>query len=166
MKGTYHKCFCLATDAFPCTIANKCVNVDSCIECSPELCKAGEKCSNQNFHRGKQYSLQVKGTDSKGWGLFAGEEILSGKFIIEYVGEVIRGAEYEQRFKYNKDENFYFMKLGQDMFIDATKYGNESRFINHSCDPSAIFNKWIVHSNGQEQTHIGIFALRKIHPVF
>lgn len=166
MKSTYYDYYCRATDAFPCSFENKCINVHSRIECSPKLCPANEKCLNQNFHRGKQFSLQVNKTDSKGWGLFAGEDILATKFIIEYIGEVINDADFQHRFNSNKDKNFYFMKLEQNVFIDATKYGNESRYINHSCNPNAVLNKWIVHSNDEERTRIGVFALRKIYAVY
>ena len=38
--------------------------------------------------------------------------------------------------------------------IDGTNYGNESRFLNHSCSPNCHTVKWIV--NGEER--LGIFA--------
>ncbi len=27
---------------------------------------------------------------------------------------------------------------GEKYYLDATEYGNKSRFINHSCDPNAV----------------------------
>ena len=42
--------------------------------------------------------------------------------------------------------------------MDALKYGNCGRFINHSCDPNCATEPWIV--NGDKR--IGIFALRDI----
>lgn len=104
-------------------------------------------------------------TESKGWGLFAKEDIPPEKFVIEYMGEVIDGTEFGQRFKRAKDKkqnNFYFLTLGSNLYIDAFNYGNEARFINHSCDPNVEPNKWTVYSNGQEQIRIGLFSLRKI----
>lgn len=47
-------------------------------------------------------------------------------------------------FRYGKDPNHvhhYLMSIGTKAFIDATKKGNISRFINHSCDPNAETQK-------------------------
>lgn len=79
------------------------------------------------------------------------------EFIIEYVGEVIDGDEFNRRFKQSladKVENLYFCNLENGLYIDSTVLGNESRFINHSCGPNCILRKWKV----QAQTRLGIFA--------
>ena len=34
-------------------------------------------------------------------------------------------------------KHFYALKLKANYYIDASKYGNETRFINHSCDSNA-----------------------------
>lgn len=164
-EACYQKCACRINDEKPCSINNRCINFLSNIECSPEFCPAKKKCHNQNFRLGSHFAFQVRKTEAKGWGLFAMEEIPAEHFIIEYMGEVIDNMEFEYRFKATKDENFYFFALNQNMYIDSKIYGNQSRFINHSCDPNAVPNKWIVYSNGQEHTRIGLFALRKILPV-
>lgn len=68
----------------------------------------------------------------------------SGTFILEYVGEVLDPKEFRRRAKeYAKDKNlhYYFMALKSDAIIDATIKGNNSRFINHSCDPNAETQK-------------------------
>lgn len=168
--GECNECKCSAnmTDPAPCSIESDCENVLLNIECDPNVCPAKEKCQNRNFNKGEQFAFDVKMTDSKGWGLFAKEEIPENRFIIEYMGEVIDSVEFDQRFnraKANKDDNYYFMYLVKNMYIDAKHYGNNARFINHSCDPNAESNKWTVYSNGQEQVRIGIFAKRKILPV-
>lgn len=43
-------------------------------------------------------------------------------------------------------------------YIDASKKGNESRFMNHSCKPNCELQKWIVGN----QFRIGIFALEDV----
>ena len=63
---------------------------------------------------------------------------------MEYIGEVFDSREFRKRRKeYARDStaHFYFMALRADQFIDATRKGNISRFINHSCDPNAETQK-------------------------
>lgn len=164
-KALYDKCACRLIDASPCSRENGCINVVSSIECSPKFCPAKNNCRNQNFRRGVQFAFQIRKTQSKGYGFYAVEEIPANSFIIEYMGEVIDYAEFKKRFETNEDENFYYLAISQSRYIDARIYGNESRFVNHSCEPNAIADKWIVHSNDQEHTRVGLFSLRKIHSV-
>ncbi|KAK7065809.1 Histone-lysine N-methyltransferase setd2 [Halocaridina rubra] len=80
---------------------------------------------------------------------------------MEYVGEVFDSREFKRRRKeYSRNHNahFYFMGLKGDLFIDATRKGNISRFINHSCDPNAQTQKWTV--NGE--LRVGFFATKDI----
>lgn len=63
---------------------------------------------------------------------------------MEYVGEVFDTREFKRRRKeYAREHSahFYFMALKSDQLIDATRKGNISRFINHSCDPNAETQK-------------------------
>lgn len=63
---------------------------------------------------------------------------------MEYIGEVFDQREFRRRRKdYGKDgtAHFYFMALKADQFIDATRKGNISRFVNHSCEPNAETQK-------------------------
>lgn len=160
----YEQCDCLETDTSACSMKSVCVNVMTNTECVPELCPAKENCNNQNFQKGVQFLLQTKMTKSKGLGLFAGEEISIGKFIIEYMGEFINNKEFDRRNR-NSNGGCYVLQLSSDIYIDASTYGNAAKYINHSCDPNAASRKWVVYSNGNEQTRIGFFALRKINPV-
>ena len=64
----------------------------------------------------------------------------------------------QQRVKLPDDLDFYIMALENVFFIDSKLKGNESRFINHSCDPNCRLERW----NVQGRTHIGIFAIRNI----
>ena len=78
------------------------------------------------------------------------------------MGEVINSIEMEKRIRrYGRDPNHkhhYLMALRSGTVIDATQNGNESRFINHSCDPNAVTQKWTV---GRE-LRIGFFAIKPI----
>lgn len=161
-------CKCRPEDPKPCSNDNNCHNALMKFECDPDLCPAKHKCQNQNFRHGQRYNFQVKKTKSKGWGLYAMEDIPVETFIIEYVGEVVNKDEFDQRFnraKSNKQKNYYFLQLPDGLYIDAAIYGNESRFINHSCSPNTRTEKWAVFSNGKERIRIGFFTNRAIRKV-
>jgi [histone H3]-lysine4 N-trimethyltransferase SETD1 len=92
-----------------------------------------------------------------GWGLFTLEDIQKEEFVMEYLGEAIRGAVanireaiYQRRgirgtymFTLKSDEN-----PEDETIIDGTRYGNAARFINHSHEPNLIA-KVIKHMNKQ-----------------
>jgi hypothetical protein len=62
------------------------------------------------------------------------------------VGEIIDAYEMSKRIRrYGRDPNHkhhYLMALRSGTVIDATQQGNESRFINHSCEPNAVI--WLA----------------------
>jgi len=73
------------------------------------------------------------------WGLFALEPIAPEEMIIEYTGEVIRVPVADAREKKYARQGIgssYFFRVERDHVIDATKFGNLARFINHCCDPT------------------------------
>lgn len=154
---------CQCTEDDPCSCENRCWNWLSKFECEPDYCPAKDKCRNQNFSNGSQFKTEIKPTNERGFGLFAVDQIPAFEFIIEYVGEIINQRECDRRFKTTEqtETNFYFMSLDKDVYIDAGEYGNDARFINHSCDPNAETEKWTV----QGQHRIGIFANQDIMPV-
>ncbi|XP_065322227.1 uncharacterized protein LOC135929537 isoform X3 [Gordionus sp. m RMFG-2023] len=82
-------------------------------------------------------------------GLFASHDFRRGHIIIEYVGEIIRNIvadkrEAQQNFVTNEAHRTppsqtmpcYLFRLNKDYIIDANSSGNESRYINHSCQPN------------------------------
>ena len=61
--------------------------------------------------------------------------------VIEYVGEVIRSLiadEREHRYEGMGIGSSYLFRLDGESVIDATKRGNQARFINHCCDVCKI----------------------------
>lgn len=89
------------------------------------------------------------------------EDIKEGQFVIEYVGEVIDQEECDRRLKKNASDqisNFYFLNLDKDLVIDAGPKGNLARFMNHSCEPNCVTQKWVVNN----ATRVGLFALKDI----
>lgn len=76
-----------------------------------------------------------------GWGMFATRLINRGNLVIEYVGEVISSRVANLRESiYNRHGigSCYLFRMNDQWVIDSTKMGNESRFINHSCDANCI----------------------------
>lgn len=137
-------------------------------ECTPQICSLVEYglCTNRRFSKKGTRAHAVKKVyiapvEGKGMGLFAGEDIRAGEFVIEYVGEILDDALTEERLRYYRDngvQHFHMMELSSSMVIDAGKQGNLARFINHSCEPNCQSQKWYL---GNEP-RIGIFALKDV----
>eukprot|EP00127_Corallochytrium_limacisporum_P006169 Clim_evm8s220 gene=Clim_evmTU8s220 len=138
-----------------------CLNRHMFIECDPESCPLGKHCRNQRFQRKEYANTEVIQTEKKGMGLVTREDLDANAFILEYVGEVIDHLEFQKRvLKYHEEQlpHFYFMTLNNEQIIDATKKGGTARFLNHSCDPNAVTQKWMV--NGR--LRIGLFTTRTV----
>src|SRR5690606_2472310 len=71
-----------------------------------------------------------------GKGCFARKFIPKGTRIAEYVGERLTHKEADKRYEdADPDDNHTFLFIAdRKTVIDATRGGNDSRFINHSCD--------------------------------
>nr|CAB3446871.1 unnamed protein product [Digitaria exilis] len=140
---------------------DRCLNRILSIECDKRTCPCGEQCSNQKFQRRSYAKLRWFHSGKKGFGLQLQEDVTEGRFLIEYVGEVLDITSYESRQSYyasKGQKHFYFMALNGGEVIDACTKGNLGRFINHSCSPNCRTEKWMV--NGE--VCIGIFAMRNI----
>lgn len=138
-----------------------CLNMMLNIECVQRTGPCGEECSNQKFQRRSYAKLRWFQSGKKGYGLQLQEDVTEGRFLIEYVGEVLDITSYESRQRYyasKGQKHFYFMALNGGEVIDACTKGNLGRFINHSCSPNCRTEKWMV--NGE--VCIGIFAMRNI----
>lgn len=139
----------------------ECINRALAIECDPSNCPCGSMCQNQRFQKRLYAGVEVRTTPGKGSGLFALENIDSGSFVIEYIGEVLDPASFSKRQSQLEKEgqkHFYFMTLRSTQTIDASRKGNLSRFINHSCNPNCATEKWIVN----RRMCVGIFAIKPI----
>ncbi|MFA5872212.1 MAG: SET domain-containing protein [Parcubacteria group bacterium] len=65
-----------------------------------------------------------------GLGLYAGEPIRKGDFVIEYTGELISAKVAEER------NSKYLFEINSRWTIDGRGRENLSRYINHSCRPN------------------------------
>lgn len=83
-------------------------------------------------------AFEVRDSVIAGRGAFAIRPIKKGEKVIEYVGERITHAQADLRYDdESMDEHHTFLfTISSRTVIDATYDGNESRFINHSCDPN------------------------------
>eukprot|EP00048_Salpingoeca_helianthica_P021099 m.10356 g.10356 ORF g.10356 m.10356 type:complete len:1156 (+) comp5591_c0_seq1:37-3504(+) len=150
---------CMCSDG---ACGDGCLNRIMMIECNPKTCPVGKDlCQNRRFQLHKYPKLVPFKTDSCGWGLRAGVDIAKGDFVIEYVGEVIDEEECKARIAAQERlgvHSFYIMALDGDTYLDARDKANVARFINHSCDPNCITQKW----NVLGETRVGIFAKQDI----
>ncbi len=100
--------------------------------------------------------FEVRDSPIQGKGAFALQDIPKGTRIIEYVGEVISWAEADKRYD---DENMprhhtFLFAIDEKTCVDGAVGGNESIYINHSCDPNCETD--IV------DNHIYVFAIKDI----
>lgn len=80
----------------------------------------------------------VKESPIHGRGVFAREDIPPGTRIIEYTGEHISSDESARRQEAGGGpvNHTFFFSLADGSLIDGGSGGNDSRWINHSCEPN------------------------------
>lgn len=101
--------------------------------------------------------LEVKHSHVHGKGLFAIKAIKKGEKIIEYEGEHISWQEADERHPHDPNDpyhTFYFQLESSDV-IDGGVGGNESRWINHSCDPN-------TEAYEEDDERVFIYAIKNI----
>ncbi|MCE9600977.1 MAG: SET domain-containing protein-lysine N-methyltransferase [Gemmatimonadetes bacterium] len=104
----------------------------------------------------KPLAFEVRDSAISGKGAFALRAIKKGERLIEYTGERIPHPVADARYDDDTmDEHHTFLfSVSSRTVIDATRDGNESRYINHSCDPNC--------ESEVEKGRVYIFALRDI----
>ncbi|MBA2685933.1 MAG: SET domain-containing protein-lysine N-methyltransferase [Gemmatimonadaceae bacterium] len=80
----------------------------------------------------------VRSSGVHGKGAFALKDIRKGTRLVEYIGENLSAEESDKRYDDEgvKNHHTFLFSVDKRKVIDATFGGNESRFINHSCDPN------------------------------
>ncbi|CBZ54187.1 Multidomain chromatinic protein with the following architecture: 3x PHD-bromo-3xPHD-SET domain and associated cysteine cluster at the C-terminus, related [Neospora caninum Liverpool] len=105
--------------------------------------------------------LSVRSSTIHGQGLFANVPLAEGEPVIEYVGDMVRNCVSDLREAlYEKqggggDGACYMFRLDDNFVVDATRAGNVSRFINHSCEPNCTCRILVCEAG---QKHIVIIA--------
>uniref|UniRef100_H2YGM5 Histone-lysine N-methyltransferase n=1 Tax=Ciona savignyi TaxID=51511 RepID=H2YGM5_CIOSA len=132
-------------------------------------CKCDMDCPNRVVQHGPHNALSIYRTSNgKGWGVKALEIIPKGSFVMEYVGEVIKNEEAERRGKrYDSEGMTYLFDLDyydseNPLTVDATRFGNISHFVNHSCSPNLQVYNVFINNVDPSLPRIALFALRTI----
>lgn len=102
--------------------------------------------------------FDVRQSGIQGKGAFANTRIRKGQRIIEYVGERISNDEADSRYDESsmRRHHTFLFTVTPKIVIDGAVNGNESIYINHSCDPNC---EAVI-----EDRRIFIEAIRTIQP--
>lgn len=139
----------------------KCINRLMCTECEMNSCPAVESCQNRKFQQQLDKCVYPFKAGAKGWGLKTAEFISKSSFVLQYIGEIfsVKSSEGIKRMAQCAQSTCtYLMKLSSKELIDPTLKGSIARFINHSCEPNCITQKW----NVLGEVVVGIFAIKDI----
>ena len=93
-------------------------------------CRCPKCIERRKLRRRIPKKLKVKKSPT-GLGLFAGEPIKKGSFIIEYTGPIITSDEADEI------RGLYLFELSSKRAIDGRGRDNLARYVNHSCRPNA-----------------------------
>lgn len=120
-------------------------------------------CKNRVVQKGLKAKLQVCRTKQKEWGVITLKEIPKGTYVCEYIGEIISDCEADTR----EDDSYLFdldNRDGESYCIDACRYGNVTRFVNHSCKPNLVPVRVFIGHHDLHFPRIAFFAARDIAP--
>ena len=100
----------------------------------------------------------VKASTLHGNGVFAARDIPAGTRILEYAGRRLTPEQADARHPVHPDDPFhtFFFSLSSGKVIDGGQRGNDSRWINHCCEPNCE-----GHEN-DTGTRVYIVAMRDI----
>lgn len=139
------------------------------IECNTR-CPCGVDCLNKELQKGIRVPLEVFKTTERGWGVRTMEAICRGKFVVEYIGEVLTHDEASERgIQYDLSNlSCLFSADHPDvsaenlLVIDGFQMSNVSRFINHSCDGNLRVYRVYTETTDLRFCRIGLYASRDI----
>ena len=82
--------------------------------------------------------MEVRPSGIHGRGVFALVDIAAGQRVCEYVGERISQDEADERYDDDAMEHHhtFLFTVDDETVVDGARYGNDARFINHSCAPN------------------------------
>lgn len=117
-------------------------------------------CKNTVIRRGRCKRTRVGISTVHGWGLYLLENAKKDDLIIEYLGEVISQPEADRRgVIYDKQGLSYLFNINDDAVVDATRVGNNAKFINHDEADANLYPK-IFFVDGDYR--VGFFAKKNL----
>ena len=119
-----------------------CINRACAMDCS-SMCGLG--CTNQRFRCSLMPALEVFSTGSTiiGDGLRCALPLAAGAFVAEMTGEVVSGDTLKARQRAHPNDTYAVaLDPKNSLYLDARYFGNQARFINHSCEPNCAIFKW------------------------
>ncbi len=83
-------------------------------------------------------AFKIRRSAIAGRGAFAVRAITKGERLIEYLGERISHAVADDRYddESMRNHHTFLFSVSSRTVIDASRGGNDARFINHSCAPN------------------------------
>ena len=105
--------------------------------------------------------IKVHESTIHGQGVYASVDISKDTCIIEYKGEQIswkKALDLHPHDPTQPNHTFYF-SLSSGKVIDGNVQGNQSKWINHSCEPNCEAREI---KDDTKKKHVFLFALRKI----
>jgi hypothetical protein len=110
----------------------------------------------KDYSKAHKEVIEVRKSGVHGHGVFALQMIPRGSRIIQYKGQKITNALGAERYdEESMDSHHTFLfSLDEEFCLDGGKYGNEAKYINHSCSPNC--------EAVQEGSKIFIDAIRTI----
>ena len=144
-------CTCATGSSRVCFHDARCECWKNSRECDPWLCKGcgvlevldqankydedirHGRCRNNRIQLGIPARTIKAPSEVQGYGLFAGQDLSEGDFIGEYKGELVSHPESDRRgAMYSIIRSEYLFILNATQQIDATNFGNKTRFMNNS----------------------------------
>lgn len=117
----------------------------ACQEECRSNCLAGEFCGNKRIQKKQWKDFQVMDAGKKGRGLQILETVQKGDLITEYCGRAVNKKFLPRLFqRYGNERKLYIMALDKDIYLDARSMGSLARYINHSCEPNCVVERWKV----------------------
>eukprot|EP00668_Euglena_longa_P001296 GGOE01001531.1.p1 GENE.GGOE01001531.1~~GGOE01001531.1.p1 ORF type:complete len:592 (+),score=172.63 GGOE01001531.1:76-1776(+) len=158
-SNAFKGCSCTAG----CRQTNSCTCRRSNRECDPALCRC-DGCANNELQQAERPSLRVAESTiaNCGLGAFAVNALRKGELVGEYLGELISEAECARRFPVQRSilGHNHMAQVTTDVVIDASRLGNDLRYLNHSSEPNCeqrsvfVWTRW----------RLAIYTLRDIQP--
>lgn len=115
---------------------------ESVFECGAFCSCNFSTCPNRLVQKGPNSRLEIRPVERKGYGLFTLDTIPEGTFICEYAGELVSREVAAVRCQDQANAS-YILTMREhygehviESHIDAYKFANIGRYVNHSCSPN------------------------------